>query len=99
MVWLRPCHKEKRVGPKNATLGDCSGGSARRLCSRTNIVAVTLQVTIETGAAEAENVRSPQPVAIAHLKNFVDVDLAHFIKRKRLPILIAGESPSPNFSF
>jgi hypothetical protein len=46
---------------------------------------------IETGAANPQNLGSSQAIAVAHLQNLLDVDLAHLIKGQRLPVLIAWE--------
>jgi len=57
-----------------------------------SVVAVTLQITIKAGAAYAENLGGAEAVAIAHLKNLLDVVLADFVERKRLPLFVAGQA-------
>ena len=49
--------------------------------------AVALQIAIETGTADAENVRCAQPVAFAYVQDALDVNLADFFERQRLPLV------------
>jgi hypothetical protein len=42
--------------------------------------AVAFEVAIQTGAAYAEHLRRAEAVAVAHLENFPDVQLANFIQ-------------------
>jgi hypothetical protein len=55
------------------------------------IAPIALQVTVETGAADAENLRGAKPITVAHLQHFLDMDLADLIKSERLPVLVTGE--------
>jgi hypothetical protein len=50
------------------------------------IAPIALQVTVEAGAAEAENLRGAKPIAVTHLQHFLDVDLADLIKGKKSTI-------------
>ena len=58
---------------------------------RADVQAVALEVAVQAGAADAEDLRRSEAVAIAHLEDFLDVVLAHFIERKRMPVLVIGE--------
>ena len=44
------------------------------------VVPVAFEVPVETGPANAENLRCAQAVAVAHLKDFLDVTLAHLFQ-------------------
>ena len=55
------------------------------------VAAVALKVTVEACAADAENLCRAKAVAVAHLKNFLDVDLADLVERERLPVFITGK--------
>jgi hypothetical protein len=55
------------------------------------IAPIAFKITVETGAADAENLRGAKPIAVAHLQHFLDVDLADLIKSERLPVLVTGE--------
>ena len=43
--------------------------------------AVTFQVAIKAGTADAKDVRRAQPVSLAHLEHALDVDLPDFLQR------------------
>ena len=51
--------------------------------------AITFEIAVKAGAADAENVRGAQAVALAHVEHALDVDLADFFERERLPV-VAG---------
>ena len=48
---------------------------------RANVQAVALKIAVQAGAADAENLRRAESVAIAHLENFLDMVLADFVER------------------
>ena len=58
-------------------LRDCGAGSFRRPVA----VAIAFQIPVETGAADAEDVRGAQSIALAHVQHPLDVDLADFFER------------------
>lgn len=58
---------------------------------RVEVESVTLEVAIETGAADTEYLGGAQAVAIAHLKNFLDMMFADFVEGKRAPVFVRRE--------
>ena len=48
---------------------------------------VAFQVAVQTGSPDSQKLRSPQPVALAHLQHALDVHLAHFVERQRFPVV------------
>src|SRR5574340_1129547 len=69
-----------------------SGGRSRGLWVWTASRVVAFEVAIETGAADAEDFRGAEAVAVAHFQDFLDVLHADFVERKRMPVLTAGVS-------
>ncbi len=53
--------------------------------------AIALEVAVQTGAANAQNLRGAETVSVAHLQNFLDVQFAHFVEAKRAPLFVAGQ--------
>ena len=60
-----------------------------------HIETITLEVAVQASAADTENLRGAQAIAVTHLQNLLDVVLAHFVKRKRTPVGIARQLRSP----
>src|SRR5271157_33878 len=59
---------------------------------RADVQAVALQIAVQAGAANAQDLRGAQAVAVAHLQNFLNVVLAHLVQRKRMPLLVVGQA-------
>jgi hypothetical protein len=47
---------------------------------RADVQTVTLEVAVQAGATDAENLRRSEAVAIAHLEDLLDMVLADFIE-------------------
>lgn len=43
-------------------------------------MAVALEVSVQAGAPNAQNLRRAQPVALAHVQHTLDVDFTHFVE-------------------
>ena len=78
----------RRKGPLEAESGSRAGGVDAGLA----IVAVAFEVAVKAGAADAQDLGSAQAVAIAHLKDFLDVVFANFVERERLPVFVSGQA-------
>jgi len=52
---------------------------------------VALQIAVETGAANAEDLPRAQAIAIAHLQHLPDVHPTDFIERERTPVRFVGK--------
>ena len=48
-------------------------------------------MAVQAGAANSKNLRDAEPVAVAHLQNFLDVQFADFIKAERTPFFVGGQ--------
>src|ERR1700739_2928000 len=64
-----------------------SGGGTGRM--RANVVTVALQIAVQAGAPDSQNLRRAQTVAVAHLQHLLDVNLAHIVERKRAPLFVS----------
>ena len=51
---------------------------------------IAFQVTIETGTANTEDLGGTQTIAIAQLKNLLDVNLPDFVETQWTPLFGAG---------
>jgi hypothetical protein len=73
---------------RNGAYGRLSS-SAGFVKARRRVVVIALQVATETGAANAQDLRATQTIAVAHLQHFLNVYLAYFVEREWLVIVIA----------
>jgi hypothetical protein len=53
------------------------------------LVSVAFEITVEAGAADAQDLGGAKTVAIAYLQDFLYVALANFVEGERLPIFIS----------
>ena len=52
------------------------------------IEAIAFQVAVQTGASDSQELRSPQPVSLAHLQHALHVHFAHLFERQRFPVIV-----------
>lgn len=78
-------------GRRNARGRNYLSCGAARVGPHIEIAAVAFQVTVETGAVDAENLGSAKATAVAHLEHLLDVYLANLVERERVPVLVSGE--------
>jgi hypothetical protein len=69
--------------------------SSSSFCRGSFLAVGALQEPIQTCAPDAEHLSCADAVAIAHLKNALDMDAADFIERQRTPGTVCGQGASP----
>lgn len=75
--------------PGTADKRSCWFRLQRRLCGAGfGLYPIALQVAVETGAANAENLGGAKAIAVAHLQNFADMQFADFVETQRAPFLV-----------
>src|SRR5277367_3417314 len=92
--WRKPKWAGTRLGGAdgNNLCGGAAGLRGAGAGMRLSVDAVALQVAIQTGAAYPEHLRRAEAVAVAHLQDFLDVQLADFVQGEWTPVLVVGEA-------
>ena len=80
--------RDRRDGSGRACLGSGACGMGTRLA----IVSIAFEITVKTSATDTENLGGAEAIAVAHLKDFLDVGFPNFFQRKRLPVFVAREA-------
>lgn len=56
-------------------------------CRRISLLFVTLQIAIQTGASDPQNMRGAQAVALTHVQHPLDVHFPDFVERQWPPLV------------